>query len=103
MGFWSKLLGKKDAKLELTAVDGDGDGKVQDGTIWERPDSMTVDLDETIKRADALLKDIGVSFSVSPELEKKRKRQEAAKKSAATRAANKANAEANGTPQAKKK
>jgi hypothetical protein len=90
MGFWSRLLGKKDAKLNLTAVDMDSDGKVQDGTIWERPASMTVDLDDTIKRTNALLAEVGLDLKIAAELEKKRKRQVAAKKSAATRAANKA-------------
>lgn len=70
MGFWSKLLGKKDAKLNLDAVDRDGDGKVQDGTVWERPTELTVDLDD------------------------KAKAQARAAKAAATRAANKAKKEA---------
>jgi hypothetical protein len=91
MGFWSRLLGKKDAKLDIYAVDGDGDGKVQDGTIWERPAAMSVDLDATLEKAEALLKEVAPEqdLKLSEDLEKKRKRQEAAKKAAATRAANK--------------
>lgn len=94
MGFWSKLLGKKDAKFDPFAVDADGDGKVQDGTIWERPAALTVDLDKTLEAAEALLQEVAPNkeLVVDPELEKKRKRQEAAKKAAATRAANKAKA-----------
>jgi hypothetical protein len=91
MGFWSKLLGKKDAKFDPFAVDGDGDGKIQDGTIWERPAALSVDLDATLQKAEALLKEVAPELTlVSEDLEKKRKRQEAAKKAAATRAANKA-------------
>lgn len=70
MGFWSKLLGKKDAKLNLDAIDKDGDGKVQDGTVWERPAELTVDIDA------------------------KAKAEARAAKAAATRAANKAKKEA---------
>lgn len=88
MGFWSKLFGKKDAKLNLNAVDRDGDGKVQDGTIWERPAELTVpSIDEVEKQVDELLRDL---FPVDPEAElaaKKAKRSAAAKKAAATRAA----------------
>lgn len=90
MGFWSRLLGKKDAKFDPFAVDGDGDGKVQDGTIWERPAALSVDLDATLEAAEALLKEVAPDAEIDPELEKKAKRQAAAKKAAATRAANKA-------------
>jgi predicted ribosome quality control (RQC) complex YloA/Tae2 family protein len=91
MGFWSRLLGKKDAKLNIAAVDGDGDGLVQDGTIWERPASMAVDLDKTLEKAEKLLKEFGIDADLD-EAKKKAARQAAAKKSAATRAANKAKA-----------
>jgi hypothetical protein len=96
MGFWSKLLGKKDAKLDITAVDMDGDGKVQDGTIWERPAELTVDLDKTIEKVEELLKEVAPSqdLKISEDLEKKAKAQARAKKAAATRAANKAAAAA---------
>ena len=90
MGFWSRLLGKKDAKLDIYAVDGDGDGKIQDGTIWERPAELSVDLDKTLEKAEELLKVVSPDSEIDPELEKKRKRQAAAKKAAATRAKNKA-------------
>jgi topoisomerase IA-like protein len=94
MGFWSKLLGKKDAKFDPFAVDGDGDGKVQDGTIWERPAELSVDLDATLEKAEELLKVVAPEADIDPELEKKAKRQAAAKKAAATRAANRAKAAA---------
>lgn len=96
MGFWSRLLGKKEAKFDPFAVDGDGDGKVQDGTIWERPAELSVDLNKTLEAAEALLKEVAPSqdMKISEDLEKQRKRQEAAKKAAATRAANKAKKEA---------
>jgi hypothetical protein len=102
MGFWSRLFGrKKNKKLNLAAIqgrinvavaagynpdakDGDKDGLVQDGTIWERPAGTTPDLDKVLAKAEALLSEL------SPEeAEKKRKRSEAAKKAAATRAAKK--------------
>jgi predicted ribosome quality control (RQC) complex YloA/Tae2 family protein len=91
MGFWSRLLGKKDAKLNIAAVDGDGDGLVQDGTIWERPASMAVDLDKTLEKAERLLQEFGIQIDLD-EAKKKAARQASAKKSAATRAANKAKA-----------
>jgi hypothetical protein len=91
MGFWSRLLGKKDAKLDIFAVDGDGDGKIQDGTIWERPAALSVDLDKTLEKAEKLLKEVAVDIDLE-EAKKKAARQAAAKKSAATRAANKAKA-----------
>jgi hypothetical protein len=96
MGFWSKLLGKKDAKLDVLAVDADGDGKVQDGTIWERPAVMAVDLDKTIEKVDKLLKEVAPSQSLklSEDLEKAAKAQARAKKAAMTRAVNKAKKEA---------
>jgi hypothetical protein len=95
MGFWKKLFGlekKVNAKFDPFAVDGDGDGKVQDGTIWERPAALAVDLDKTLEKAEELLKAVAPSqdLKINEDLEKKRKRSEAAKKSAATRAANKA-------------
>ena len=34
---------KKPAKYVPDAVDGDGDGLVQDGTIWERPEGTEVE------------------------------------------------------------
>lgn len=91
MGFWSRLLGKKDAKLDIFAVDGDGDGKIQDGTIWERPAELSVDLDKTLEKAEKLLKEVAVDIDLE-EAKKKAARQAAAKKAAATRAANKAKA-----------
>lgn len=103
MGFWSRLLGKKDAKFDPFAVDGDGDGKIQDGTIWERPAELSVDLDKTLEAAEALLEQVAPDLEIDPELEKRRKRQEAAKKAAATRAANKAKAEAAAKKPAPKK
>jgi hypothetical protein len=95
MGFWKRLFGlegKKNAKFDPFAVDGDGDGKVQDGTIWERPAALSVDLDATLQKAEELLKQVAPEqdIKLSEDLEKKRKRQEAAKKAAATRAKNKA-------------
>lgn len=94
MGFWKKLFGrgKKDAQLNVFATDNDGDGKVQDGTIWERPAEMSLDLDKTIQKAEELLKAVAPAqdLKITEDLEKKRKRSEAAKKAAATRAANKA-------------
>jgi hypothetical protein len=101
MGFWSKLFRKKNKKLNLAAsqprfnafaVDVDGDGKVQDGTIWERPANLTIDLDKTLAKAEALLQEVAptLELPVDPELEKKAKAQARAKKAAATRAANKA-------------
>ena len=61
MGFWKKLFGlegKKNAKFDITAKDGDGDGMVQDGTIWERPAELAVDLDATLAKAEKLLKEV---------------------------------------------
>jgi hypothetical protein len=93
MGFWSKLFGKKDAKLDVNAVDRDGDGKVQDGTIWERPAELTTpSIAEVEKQVEDLLRDLfpGAVESAEAELAaKKAKRSEAAKKAAATRAAKK--------------
>jgi len=96
MGFWSKLLGKKDAKLDITAVDGDGDGMVQDGTIWERPAELTVDLDKTIEKVEELLKEVAPrqDQKISDDIAKKAMYQERAKKAAMTRAINKAKKEA---------
>ena len=34
---------KKPAKYVPDAVDGDGDGLVQDGTVWERPEGTEVE------------------------------------------------------------
>jgi hypothetical protein len=103
MGFWSKLLGsKKVAKLDLTAVDGDGDGKVQDGTIWERPASYTVNsIEKTIKAAAEDIAEAATNIANGETAEEaaKRKRSEAAKKAAATRAAKKA---AEAAPEPKK-
>lgn len=94
MGFWKKLFGrgKKDAKLNVFATDFDGDGKVQDGTVWERPAELALDLDKTIEAAEDLLKAVAPEqdIKLAEELEKRRKRSEAAKKAAATRAAKKA-------------
>jgi hypothetical protein len=61
MGFWKKLFGlegKKNAKFNVLAKDKDGDGKVQDGTIWERPAELAVNLDATLAKAEELLKEV---------------------------------------------
>jgi len=61
MRFWKKLFGlegKKKAKFEVMAIDADGDGKVQDGTIWERSADLSVNLDETLAKAEKLLEEI---------------------------------------------
>jgi hypothetical protein len=99
MGFWKKLFGlekKVDAKFDAFAVDADGDGKVQEGTLWERPAELTVDLDKTIEKVEELLKEVAPSqdLKISDDLEKKAKAQARAKKAAMTRAANKAAKEA---------
>jgi hypothetical protein len=99
MGFWKKLFGlenKKTEKFNPFAVDGDGDGKVQDGTIWERPAALSVDLDKTLEKVEELLKEVAPSqdLQVSDALAKKAAAQARAKKAAATRAANKAKKEA---------
>lgn len=99
MGFWKKLFGLENKKVESFdpfAVDGDGDGKVQDGTIWERPAALAVDLDKTIEKVEELLKEVAPSqdLKVSDDLAKKAAAQARAKKAAATRAANKAKKEA---------
>lgn len=92
MGFWKKLFGlekKKSAKFDPFAVDMDGDGKVQDGTIWERPADLTVDLDKTLAQAEKLLKEVAPNkkLQVSEGLEKKRKTQSSTKKAADTKKA----------------
>jgi hypothetical protein len=95
MGFWKRLFGReqtRNAKLNIFAVDGDGDGKVQDGTQWERTEAMAINIDELLLQADTLLQEL--SIDIDPELEKKAKAQARAKKAAATRAANKAKREA---------
>ena len=93
MGFWNWLFpSKKNEKLDLAAQqerinvavsagykadakDGDKDGIVQEGTVWERPAGTALDVDRVLAEAEALLNDL------SPEeAEKKRKRSEAAKK-----------------------
>jgi hypothetical protein len=99
MGFWKKLFGlekKVNAKFDPFAVDGDGDGKIQDGTIWERPAAMAVDLDKTIEKVEKLLKEVAPSqdLKLSEDLEKAAKAQARAKKAAMTRAVNKAKKEA---------
>ena len=98
MGFWKNLFGrgKKDAQLNVFAVDTDGDGKVQDGTIWERPAELALDLDKTLEKAEELLKAVAPEqdLKISEDLAKKAKAAERAKKAAMTRAANKAKKEA---------
>lgn len=99
MSFWKKLFGlegKKTVKFDPFAVDADGDGKVQDGTIWERSSDLTVDLDKTIEKVEELLKDVAPShvLKVTDDLEKKAAAQARAKKAAMTRAVNKAKKEA---------
>lgn len=94
MGFWSKLFGGKNvAKLDLNAVDRDGDGKVQDGTIFERPADYTINsIEKVVKKAaeDLAQAAENIANGETPEEAAKRKRSEAAKKAAATRAAKKA-------------
>lgn len=84
MGFWSNLFGKKKPELLEMDIETEVTGKV----VFERESEQFVNLDETIKKAEELLKAVAPSQDL--ELEKKRKRSEAAKKAAATRAANKA-------------
>lgn len=84
MGFWSNLFGKKKPELLEMDIDTESVGDVK----WEKPVEQDVTLDETIKKAEELLKAVAPAQDL--ELEKKRKRSEAAKKAAATRAANKA-------------
>jgi hypothetical protein len=88
MGFWSNLFGKKKPELLEMDVATETAGKV----VFERASEQPVDLDETIKKAEELLKAVAPAqdLKISEDLEKKRKRSEAAKKAAATRAANKA-------------
>lgn len=52
MGFWKKLFGleKKVVPLDLKAKDGDKDGKVQEGTIWERPADFKVNSAEDVAK-----------------------------------------------------
>ena len=88
MGFWSNLFGKKKPELLEMDITTEDAGKV----VFERVSEQPIDLDETIKKAEELLKAVAPSQDkkISDDLEKKRKRSEAAKKGAATRAANKA-------------
>lgn len=88
MGFWSNLFGKKKPELLEMDIETETAGKV----VFERESEQVIDLDETIKKAEELLKAVAPSqdLKISEDLEKKRKRSEAAKKAAATRAANKA-------------
>ena len=88
MGFWSNLFGKKKPELLEMDIETEVTGKV----VFERESEQLVNLDETIKKAEELLKAVAPSQDqkISEDLEKKRKRSEAAKKAAATRAANKA-------------
>ena len=81
MGFWKKLFGlekKSKAEFKLFAVDKDGDGKVQDGTIWERPADLSVNLDKTLEKAEQLLKE------VTPAAKPKSKKAATTKKPAST-------------------
>lgn len=88
MGFWSNLFGKKKPELLEMDIETETAGKV----VFERESEQVINLDETIKKAEELLKAVAPSqdLKISEDLEKKRKRSEAAKKAAATRAANKA-------------
>lgn len=96
MGFWKKLFGVEGKKVEAFdpfARDGDGDGMVQDGTIWERPAEYTVNkITASIGAAIADVTEVAINVANGETAEEaaKRKRSEAAKKGAATRAANKA-------------
>ena len=107
MGFWKKLFGVEGKKIEAFdpfAKDGDGDGKVQEGTIWERPADYTINkLHATIGAAIAEVAEVATNVVNGETAEEaaKRKRSEAAKKAAATRAAKKA-AEASSGPVNKK-
>lgn len=89
MGFWSKLFGKKDAKLNVNAVDADGDGKVQDGTIWERPtEPVAISIAEMEKQVEELIRDL------FPEgIEEQEEPKPVAKKAPAKKSAAKAPAE----------
>ena len=91
--FFSKLTGKKEAKLNLRAIDGDGDGMIQDGTIWERPAELNSDVIKDVVEDAVSSVTTGsklANLEESEEEAKKRMYAERAKKAAATRARNKA-------------
>lgn len=85
MGFWKKLFGldkKANAKLNVFAKDKDGDGKVQDGTIWERPADLSVNLDETLAKAEKLLAEV---TTASKPVKKTTKKSSTTKKTTTTK------------------
>lgn len=97
MGFWAKLFGKKNTKLDLaskqetlfvTSVE-PTPPPVQIIPQPTTPD-VTPSIAEVEAEVEALLRDLFPGNVESPEEEKARKRSEAAKKAAATRAAKKA-------------
>lgn len=109
MGFWNnifaKLTGKKAAKFDPHATDGDGDGIIQDGTIWERKAYWNADIlkDVVDDATMSVLKGSQLpDVEKSEEEAKQRMYKERAKKAAATRAANKAKKEAEAKKSAEK-
>lgn len=109
MGFWNnifaKLTGKKAAKFDPHATDGDGDGKIQDGTIWERDAHWNADVAKDVVNDAVQSVLVGSDLpdvEESEEEAKQRMYKERAKKAAATRAANKAKKEAEAKKSAKK-
>lgn len=109
MGFWNnlfaKLTGKKAAKFDANAIDGDGDGRIQDGTIWERDASLNKDVIEGVVQ-DAVSSVLEGSslpdLQESEEEAKQRMYKERARKAAKTRARNKAKREAEAKAAAQK-
>lgn len=91
MGFWKKLFGlegKKKAKFEVMAIDADGDGKVQDGTIWERSADLSVNLDETLAKAEKLLEEVsGTAAAVKKTTKKAASTKKAPAKKTTTKSA----------------
>ena len=84
MGFWSKLFGRKEATtVELP--------KVAVADVTPTPAETVPTIAEVEAQVEELLRDLFPGAIEDQEAEKKRKRSEAAKKAAATRAKNKAN------------
>lgn len=88
MGFWKKLFGleKKIVPLDLNAKDGDNDGKVQEGTIWERPADYTVTSSEDLLK---LLEDNAKPAKKAPAKKPAAKKSDAPKKAPAKKPADK--------------
>ena len=86
MGFWKKLFGleKKIVPLDLKAKDGDKDGKVQEGTIWERPADFKVNSAEDIAK---LLEDNKKPAKKAPAKKPAAKKADAPKKAPAKKPA----------------